>query len=193
MTVLSAAPRHTRPADEHTATDKGFGIMEWGGVALGIILVLAIVLGGLFALTSRTNTGTELTNIQTIIASTRGLLKASGGYEQTALTSTLIKAGGVSRSMSISSDKSKLYNTWGGEIIVKGTGTNTFTVSYAAVPQDACISLSTQIGRGGLVNETKINAKTFADGRVSASQAATACTADSAGKGLNTMIFTVTG
>lgn len=193
MKIVNAHPCHTplkagNPPPE-PRTDNGFGIMEWGGVALAIILVLAIVLVGLRTLSSRTDTGSELTNIQTIIASTRGMMRASGGYGTGDMTPTLIKAGGVSRSMSTDANKNKLYNTWGGDVIVKGSGTNSFTVSYAKVPQETCINLITQIARGGLVN--KINNKDVST--ITATSATSICTADKDGSGSNTLTFTIIG
>lgn len=46
------------------------GIMEQGAIALIVIVVIAIVLGGLYMLRSRTSVANESANIQTIITST---------------------------------------------------------------------------------------------------------------------------
>lgn len=54
--------------------------MEQGAIALIVIVVIAIVLGGLYMLRSRTSVANESANIQTIITSTQGLLKGSDGY-----------------------------------------------------------------------------------------------------------------
>ncbi len=51
--------------------------MEQGAIALVVIIVLALVFGGLYMLRSRTGVANESSNIQTIITSTQGLLKVA--------------------------------------------------------------------------------------------------------------------
>lgn len=59
--------------EKETSHDKGWGIMEQGAIALVVIIVLALVFGGLYMLRSRTGVANESSNIQTIITSTQGL------------------------------------------------------------------------------------------------------------------------
>lgn len=84
--------------EKETSHDKGWGIMEQGAIALVVIIVLALVFGGLYMLRSRTGVANESSNIQTIITSTQGLLKGSDGYTFTSgakMTGALIQMGGV--------------------------------------------------------------------------------------------------
>lgn len=143
--------------EKETSHDKGWGIMEQGAIALVVIIVLALVFGGLYMLRSRTGVANESSNIQTIITSTQGLLKGSDGYTFTSgakMTGALIQMGGVPKTMTVrgtpSSGTATLYNSWGGAVTVAPASTsgfnNGFTVTYEKVPQDACIQIATQIG-----------------------------------------------
>lgn len=111
--------------EKETSHDKGWGIMEQGAIALVVIIVLALVFGGLYMLRSRTGVANESSNIQTIITSTQGLLKGSDGYTFTSgakMTGALIQMGGVPKTMTVrgtpSSGTATLYNSWGGAVTV---------------------------------------------------------------------------
>ncbi|EAN2308538.1 pilus assembly protein PilX [Salmonella enterica subsp. enterica serovar Oranienburg] len=183
---------------------KGWGIMEQGAIALIVIVVIAIVLGGLYMLRSRTSVANESANIQTIITSTQGLLKGSDGYTFTSaakMTGALIQMGGVPKSMTVrgtpSSGTATLYNSWGGDVTVAPASTsgfnNGFSVTYEKVPQDACIQIATQISRSGLANGITLNSTAHNDGKVTTEQASAQCTADNGSTGTNKLIFTING
>lgn len=186
--------------------DRGWGIMEQASVALGVIVVIAIVLGSYYMLRGRTNVATETSNIQTIITSTQGLLKGVDGYKFTSsakMTGTLIQMGGTPKTMTISgtatSGSAKLYNSWGGDVIIAPSATagsgfnNGFTVTYDKVPLDACVQLSTQISKGGTANIITVNSTAHSDGIVTTEEASSQCKADSGSTGTNKLIFTVNG
>ncbi|EDS5053790.1 pilus assembly protein PilX [Salmonella enterica] len=196
--------KNTVPDSGPAQQAKGWGMLEQITIALAVIVVIALVLGSVYLLRSRTNVASESSNVQTIITSTQGLLKGTDGYTFTSaakMTGALIQMGGVPKSMTIrgtpSSGTATLYNTWGGSVTVSPSTTagfnNGFTVTYEKVPQDACIQLATQISRTGLVNGITLNATAHSDGKVSTEQASAQCTADSGSTGTNKLIFTVNG
>ncbi|EKK3319400.1 pilus assembly protein PilX [Salmonella enterica] len=196
--------KNTVPDSGPAQQAKGWGMMEQIIIALAVIVVIALVLGSVYLLHSRTNVASESSNVQTIITSTQGLLKGTDGYTFTSaakMTGALIQMGGVPKSMTIrgtpSSGTATLYNTWGGSVTVAPSTTagfnNGFTVTYEKVPQDACIQLATQISRTGLVNGITLNATAHSDGKVTTEQASAQCTADSGSTGTNKLIFTVNG
>ncbi|EAC0978363.1 MULTISPECIES: type 4 pilus major pilin [Escherichia] len=190
--------------EKETSHDKGWGIMEQGAIALVVIIVLALVFGGLYMLRSRTSVANESSNIQTIITSTQGLLKGSDGYTFTSgakMTGALIQMGGVPKTMTVrgtpSSGTATLYNSWGGDVTVAPASTsgfnNGFTVTYEKVPQDACIQIATQISRTGLTNGITLNSTAHSDGKVTTEEASAQCTADNGSTGTNRLIFTING
>ncbi|EIW7889541.1 pilus assembly protein PilX [Salmonella enterica] len=196
--------KNTVPDGGPAPQAKGWGVMEQLTIALAVIVVIALVLGSVYLLRSRTSVASESSNVQTIITSTQGLLKGTDGYTFTSaakMTGALIQMGGVPKSMTIrgtpSSGTATLYNTWGGSVTVAPSTTagfnNGFTVTYEKVPQDACIQLATQISRTGLVNGITLNATAHNDGKVTTEQASAQCTADSGSTGTNKLIFTVNG
>ncbi|EAT0257612.1 pilus assembly protein PilX [Salmonella enterica] len=196
--------KNTVPDSGPAQQAKGWGMLEQITIALAVIVVIALVLGSVYLLRSRTNVASESSNVQTIITSTQGLLKGTDGYTFTSaakMTGALIQMGGVPKSMTIrgtlSSGTATLYNTWGGSVTVSPSTTagfnNGFTVTYEKVPQDACIQLATQISRTGLVNGITLNATAHSDGKVTTEQASAQCTADSGSTGTNKLIFTVNG
>lgn len=190
--------------EKDVSHDKGWGIMEQGAIALIVIVVIALVLGGLYMLRSRTSVANESANIQTIITSTQGLLKGSDGYTFTSsarMTGALIQMGGVPKSMTVrgtpSSGSATLYNSWGGNVTIAPASTsgfnNGFTVTYEKVPQDACIQIATQISRSGLTNGITVNSTAHSDGKVTTEEASAQCTADNGSTGTNKLIFTING
>lgn len=190
--------------EKDVSHDKGWGIMEQGAIALIVIVVIALVLGGLYMLRSRTSVANESANIQTIITSTQGLLKGGDGYTFTSsarMTGALIQMGGVPKSMTVrgtpSSGSATLYNSWGGNVTIAPASTsgfnNGFTVTYEKVPQDACIQIATQISRSGLTNGITVNSTAHSDGKVTTEEASAQCTADNGSTGTNKLIFTING
>lgn len=187
-----------------TTPHRGWGILESGGVALVVIVVIAVVLGGLYSLWGRKDVALEMSNLQTISTSAQGLLKGSNGYDFTSadtMTGTLIQVGGVPKSMTTQGDTSSgsatLWNAWGGQVMVTPVATNGFnngfSVTYESVPQDPCISITTRMSAGGTVSGITINSTAHADGKVTAESAGKACTKDAGRTGQNKLVFSYNG
>lgn len=178
--------------------------MEQGGVALAVIAVIALVLGAMYGLRSKTNVGTESSNIQTIITSAQNLLAGSDGYSFSSgakMMGALIQMNAIPRTMRIGGDRTSgtatLYNTWGGEITLDPITTNGFAngfkLIYDKVPQAECIQLSTVVGKSAIANGISINSNSHDDGKVTTEDASSQCTADNSGSGSNKLTFTVNG
>ncbi|MBW5818246.1 pilus assembly protein PilX [Yersinia kristensenii] len=183
---------------------RGWGILESGGVALVVIIVITVVLGGIYMLWNRKDIALESANVQHIITSTQGLLKGRNGYNFTsgaAMTGFLIQVGGVPKSMMTKGNPTAgtatLWNTWGGQVVVAPVAANGFhhgfTVSYQKVPQYACIAITTRLSAGGSISGITINSTAYNDGNVTAENAGTACVKDTGRSGMNTLTFTVNG
>lgn len=191
-------------ADSNKAPHRGWGMMEQGGIALAVIATIAIVSSLWFGLRSKTNVGTETSNIQTIITSAQNLLVGGAGYNFTSgakMMGALIQMEAIPRSMRVSGERTSgtatLYNTWGGEItfdpITSNGFANSFKLNYDKVPQAECIQIATAISKSGVANGIAINSNSHDDGQVSIENASTQCTADSGGSGSNKLSFTVNG
>lgn len=183
---------------------RGWGIMEQGGIALGVIAVIALVLGGIYGLKSKTNVGTESSNIQTIITSTQSLMAGSDGYSFSSgakMMGALIQMNAIPRTMRVGGDRSSgtatLYNTWGGEVTLDTVTTdgfaNGFKLTYQKVPQAECIQLAAELSKSAIANGITINSTSHDDGKVNVEEASAQCTADSNGTGTNKLVFTVNG
>lgn len=183
---------------------RGWGILESGGVALVVIVVITVVLGGLYMLWNRKDIALESANVQSIITSTQGLLKGRNGYNYTSgavMTGLLIQVGGAPKNMmtkgNVTAGTATLWNTWGGQVIVAPVIANGFnhgfSVSYPKVPQDACIAITTRLSAGGSISGISINSTAFSDGNVTVENAGAVCVKDTGRSGINTLTFTVNG
>lgn len=183
---------------------RGWGIMEQGAVALGVIAVVGLVLGGIWGLRSKTNIGAESANIQSIITSTQNLMQGSDGYSFSSgakMMGALIQMDAIPRTMKISGKRSSgtatLHNTWGGDVtltpVATGGFANGFTLTYEKVPQSECIQLSTVLSKAAVANGITINNASHADGKVTTEDASAQCTEDNSGSGTNKLLFTVNG
>lgn len=191
-------------AGRHKGAHRGWAIMEQGGVALAVIFVIALVYGGINGLRSKTNIGTESSNIQTIITSTQNLLAGADGYSFSSgskMMGALIQMNAIPRTMRVGGDRTSgtatLYNTWGGEITLDTITTNGFAngfrLTYDKVPQAECIQIVTSLSKSAIANGIAINSNSHDDGKVTTEDASTQCTADNSGAGSNKLVFTVNG
>lgn len=123
---------------------RGASLLE--GIAyLGIAAI--VVLGAVSLLISafgsaQTNRATEeLVGLRT---ATNRLFMGQGGYGAAVLTDQLIAARVQPTSLAIggAAPNRTLTNAWNGAVVITGAGAQ-FTVSYAAVPEDVCITLLT--------------------------------------------------
>ncbi|WP_049034256.1 type 4 pilus major pilin [Klebsiella aerogenes] len=170
-----------------------------------VILLTLIVIIGVLAATNSSYRGndinTELDNLEFMVNKTRVLMKENGIYDfsdSVAMTGALIEHAGVPDTMNIIGTKTSgtatLQNVWGGAVTVEpaadSNGNDTgFSITYNAVPQEACTTLAEKLSSSGLVDSTSING-TSTDGAVSVSDAGTQCTADNGSAGQNVLIFT---
>lgn len=181
--------------------DRGWLSIEMAAVLLIVIIAVAAVAGMIAGNYARNDVSTEISNIQSIMANTRGLLKTQSGYNFTnaaKMTGTLVQFKGVPTTMTINgteaSGTATLWNTWGGAVTLTpekvGTATtnNGFILTYNAVPQEACGVLAVRLSKSGLVSEVRLNGTTNA-GEVTATLAGTQCKADTGSTGTNVMIF----
>ncbi|RME37318.1 MAG: hypothetical protein D6788_09725, partial [Planctomycetota bacterium] len=121
------------------------------------------------------------TQIQTLMSGVRSLYAATGNYSSVS-NSVVISAGIPPENMITSS--TTLTSPWGGAVTVSGAA-STFTVSYANVPQDACVDL---LSSGVLNNSNVISVTVGSTTLTNSSDPAAAVTACSAAA--NNMVFT---
>lgn len=172
--------------------------MIWFVLVLAVLIVAITQGGGLF---NRNDGNTEYSNAAELMTNTRSMLKTSGIYNfaaADAMTGALIQFGGVPANMSVvgtkSSGSAKLQNLWGGAVTVQPVATaggqkSTFSLTYAAVPQQACITLATKLSAAPSVVTTMVNG-TSTNGPIAASAVGAQCTADKGSVGQNTLTFT---
>lgn len=165
------------------------------------MVVLAVALtqgGGLF---NRNDASTEFSNAGELMSNTRSMLKTSGTYNFNSaddMTGALIQFGGAPANMTVVGTKgsgtAKLQNLWGGAVTVQPVSTaggqkSTFSMTYAAVPQEACITLATKLSAAPNIVTTQVNGTTT-NGPVAANAIGTQCAADKGAVGQNSLIFT---
>jgi type II secretory pathway pseudopilin PulG len=117
---------------------KGVTLTE----ALGVLVVLALLLGGAYALLTSATTSQQSSQLGADIASLRAATKqlwgAQGSYGSTSLNATLISAGRVPSDLPVS--ESTISNPFGGTVTVTGA-TNAFTVAVTNIPTANCVAL----------------------------------------------------
>ncbi|TQI77278.1 PilS-like protein [Serratia fonticola] len=163
------------------------------------VLAIAITQGG--SLFNRNDANTEYSNAAELMTNTRTMLKTSGIYNfdaADAMTGALIQFGGVPANMTVvgtkSSGNAKLQNLWGGAVTVQPVATaggqkSSFSLTYAAVPQEACITLALKLSSAPSVVTTLVNG-TSTDGPITANAIGAQCTADKGSVGQNILTFT---
>lgn len=181
---------------------RGWGFLEQGGIALVVLVVIGLVLGGYFGLRSNVNVGTESSNIQSLITSSQNLLKANDGYSFSsgakmmgALIQMKVQPKGMTVRGTATSGSATLYNGWGGAVTLSPVTvsgfSNGFSLTYEKVPQNACVQLVTQLSRNAVADAITINSTAHSDGRVTTEAASAECTADNGSSGTNKLIFTL--
>ncbi|MBC3252396.1 prepilin [Serratia fonticola] len=186
----------------HSAVNRGaitlFEAVIYFVLAIAV-LTIAITQGG--SLFNRNDANTEYSNAAELMTNTRTMLKTSGVYNfaaADAMTGALIQFGGAPANMTVVGTKSngsaKLQNLWGGAVTVQPVATaggqkSTFSLTYAAVPQEACITLAVKLSAAPSVVTTLVNG-TSTNGAIAASAIGAQCTADKGSVGQNTLTFT---
>lgn len=201
-------PHHAQPADASLTTaacrpvNRGaITLIEAGVYFILAILVIAVAFTQGGSLFNRNDATTEYTNAGEILSNTRSMLKTNGIYNFSSaanMTGALIEFGGAPGGMTIVGTKSSgtatLANLWGGAVTVQPVATaggqkSSFSLTYNAVPQEACITLATKLSADSNVVATKVNGTTT-NGVVETSAVGTQCTADSGSAGTNVLTFT---
>ncbi|MQL50048.1 MULTISPECIES: type 4 pilus major pilin [Photorhabdus] len=164
-----------------------------------VVLAVAVTQGG--GLFNRNDASTEYNNAAELLNNTRAMTKTSGIYNfnsADAMTGAIIQFGGAPANMTIvgtkSSGTAKLQNLWGGAVTVQpvtstGGQKSSFSLTYASVPQEACITLATKLSAAPSIVTTQVNGKTT-NGPVAANAIGAQCTPDNGSVGQNTLIFT---
>jgi hypothetical protein len=123
---------------------RGASLLEgiaYLGIAAIVVLGAVSLLTNAFGSAESNRTSEEVTSIRTAVRK----LYMGQPYTAAVLNPTVSSAGVFPATLQ-SGALGAVTNAWGGAVVVTGTGP-TFTVSYAAVPQDVCITtLSTASG-----------------------------------------------
>ncbi|EKS6646041.1 prepilin [Enterobacter hormaechei] len=176
-------------------------LIEAGVYFILAILVIAFAFTQGGSLFNRNDATTEYTNAGDILANARSMLKTNGIYNFSSaakMTGALIEFGGAPGGMTIvgtrSSGNATLVNLWGGAVTVQPVATgrgqkSSFSLTYNAVPQEACVTLATRLSGSPNIVATKVNGTTT-NGVVETSAVGTQCTADSGSAGTNVLTFT---
>ena len=145
---------------------RGVNSLDASITVVAIIVILAVLLGFYYSLSKSSASGTELTNIQSLMTNTSSMLKTRNGYVDVSIDA-LYRAGGVPSAMSYDMSGGTLNNTWGGEVkVATGTGSSgatvsnenlAFTLTYEKVPESACVNIANQLSRTGAIAGITVN------------------------------------
>ncbi|WP_257111950.1 type 4 pilus major pilin [Pseudomonas ficuserectae] len=159
-----------------------------GYITVELLFALIVILMGMgyalyngWSAMGSSDVNNEQGNVGQLIANTRKL-KGSAGYGASG-TDLIAQLSSIKGLPNMSFSGGKIYNAWSGQVTVVANGM-TFTVTESGLPQDACVTLATTIGRGHKVT-TAINGGTAVSGEVSSANATSGCTTDS-----NTLAWT---
>ena len=163
---------------------RGASLLEgiaYLGIAAIVILGAVSLLSGAFG-SAQSNRGAE--EVVSIRTGVKKLYMGRAGSYIGDMTGTLISAKVFPSTLTANSGATAMVNTWGGNVNVAGLASDAsrFTITYTAVPKDACISMAS-----GATGWTKISvgSGSITTFPVATSEANTVCTSDAA----NTMAF----
>lgn len=128
------------------SNEKGFTLIEVMVVLVIGIIVIAVAAGGIGRAFASNEATTETRNINDLMANIQ-TLKGSDGYSSVNMA-LLARVDGIPASLTNSDTGTDVLNSWSGAVTVKGNA-NAFTISYAAVPEAACIQLATKTAEAG--------------------------------------------
>lgn len=172
---------NTQIAASVEATQRGYGIMEVIGSLAVIAFLAAIALGMIDTGFSDARTKQAMDEVMGLRVSTQKLYTNQNSYGTASLNATLIANGAIPGTMKVSG--STISNGWGGGVTISGNSTN-FTITYAAVPKEACISLVTGTTANGWTS-IQVGSGTANTPPVAPATAATDCAGTA-----NTVIWT---
>lgn len=126
----------------------GFNLIELL-LALGIIVILFL---GVFVtynmVRSQTESNSASKQILSIRSGVKNLYAGKSSYGTAVINPALIAAGNLPQDVRADVATGNLFNQWNGAITVTGA-TNVFTLSYASVPQDACVKVASDTVASG--------------------------------------------
>lgn len=131
------------------SNEKGFTLIEVMVVLVIGIIVIAVAAGGIGRAFASNEATTETRNINDLMANIQ-TLKGSDGYDSVNMA-LLARVDGIPASLTNSDTGSNVLNSWSGAVTVTGNE-NAFTISYAGVPEAACIQLATKTAEAGALN-----------------------------------------
>ena len=151
---------------------RGITLIE----ALFWFMLLAIVAGGIFALSQSTfNTANASSETQIVNALQSGVKRiARGNYGTSSLMADLEAANLVPANIIDNSGSTTTYpNSWGGVYNVMGA-TNTYIVSSTNVPDESCVQILLT-PTGGLIQSIEVDDTALASTEPTRAQAIAAC------------------
>lgn len=171
--MTTANQRHSGKKIVNKKGQKGFTALELIVVLIVGLGIIALAASKMDMMFGGSNLSEETGNVNTLLSNTKSLKTSSGyGTSGTNLVPALISSQGVPKNMVVSGGV--IYNVWSGAVSIASTGTG-FTISYASVPQDACIKMATKTNRGGTFATVKVGAAAAVTGEYTTAQATTDC------------------
>lgn len=153
------------------STQRGYGIMEVIGSLAIIAFLGAIALGMIDTGFSDARTKQAMDEVVGLRVSTQKLYINQSSYGTASLNATLIANGAIPGTLKVSG--ATILNSWGGGVTITGAASS-FTIAYASVPKEACISLVTGTTANGWTS-VKVGAGTANTPPVLPATAATDC------------------
>lgn len=135
----------TSPARMGSRRQAGASLLEaiaFLGVAATIIVGAVALLSTAFSSARSNRSQEEVVAISTGVK--RLFMSQAGSYGTADLTEALINAKVFPTTLAVTANA--VTNAWNGAVNVTGA-TSTFTISYAAVPQDVCVELVADSGQ----------------------------------------------
>lgn len=131
--------------------ERGFTLIEVMVVLVIGIIVIAVAAGGIGRAFSSNEATTETRNINDLMANIQ-TLKGQDGYASVDMA-LLARVDGIPTSLTNSDTGIEVRNSWNGDVSVGGEE-NSFTITYAGVPESSCIQLATKIAEAGALAVT---------------------------------------
>ncbi len=165
-------------------SQKGFTLIEALVVMIVGIVILAAAAAGIGKLFRTSEISTEAANVTQMAANLRSLKNGANGYS--GLTTKLaIQYKAIPANMTQDAGAGSVFNSWNGAVTIGTAATNQeYTISYAGVPDDACMQLAQKLANAGW-STVKAGTKTLTP-TSSLSDIQAGCTSPTA----NTIVFT---
>ena len=113
-------------------------ILAYLGVASVVIAGAVSLLGSAM---SGADTNKVISEVNGLRVGVKSLFAGQNNYGATSLNTLLINAKAVPATLQTNAAAGTITNVWNGAVVITGS-TQNFTISYASVPQDACIKLA---------------------------------------------------